>query len=322
MKLYVCISLDVEEEGLFSGSYASKNLSVDNVAHLPRLAPLYQDLGFAVTLFCAHSVFADENAAKTILWMRDHCGCEIAGHLHHWSTPPADNAPYATSPPVRTHILPQQLLKQRLNTLLTAGREIIGHPITSFRMGRWDLKNILFPMLANSGIKVDSSVCPLRVFPNGPNHFLAPADPYWVAINADMRILEAPVTQIPLIKQLAKLWHVYAPGKYVDYFHFFGALSANPLWHGPLARRVATLLHTQRGGMILNFFWHSSEMMPQGSPHIRDQKAADKLLASIFSFCKWLRSTFDVHPVTATQLASLPVEYPTIFCCDNHGRDW
>ena len=177
--LRVIVSLDVEEEGLFSGHYATSGCGVSNVSLLPRLAPLSRDLGFPLTLFCAHTVFADARACHVLEQMRDHYGAEIGAHLHHWSTPPASPLdPPHEGQPTRTDKLPRDLLRQRLATLLDAGREFQGAPLTSFRMGRWDLKDCVRPLLSEAGIKVDSSVCPLRHFPGGPDHFLAPADPY------------------------------------------------------------------------------------------------------------------------------------------------
>ena len=72
-------------------------------------------------------------------------------------------------------------------------------------MGRWDLKSVVRPLLAEEGFTFDSSVCPLRVFHDGPDHFLAPSDPYW--LEDAPGLLESPVTQIPLSRTLARLWH-------------------------------------------------------------------------------------------------------------------
>lgn len=172
--LRVIVSLDVEEEGLFSGRYAATGCGVRNVALLRELAPLTQELGFPLTLFCAHTVFASAEARPHLAWLRDHYGAEIAAHLHHWSTPPLSEGPLADGPPPRTDTLPRPLLRARLHTLLQAGRDFQGAPLTSFRMGRWDCKAVLRPLLAAEGITLDSSVCPLRVFDHaGPDHFLA-----------------------------------------------------------------------------------------------------------------------------------------------------
>lgn len=308
--LYVIVSLDVEEEGLFSGNYAARGCGVRNVALLPRLAPLTHDLGFPLTLFCAHTVFSSPEARPHLAWMRDHCRAEIAAHLHHWSTPPltdgedSDDSSQKDGPPVRTDKMPRQLLRRRLRTLLDAGRDFQGAPLTSFRMGRWDLKASVRPLLAEEGITFDSSVCPLRVFSGGPDHFLAPTEPYWPEDCPGL--LESPVTQVALLPPLARLWYGLTRRKaLVDSFHFWGALSPNPVWHSPAVMRAATKLLVRRGGRVLSLFWHSSEMLPGGSPNIPDQAAADALYQKTFNYLRWLCENYNVMGLTAAQLREM-----------------
>lgn len=321
-KLYVLISLDVEEEGLFGGQYKRENVPLENVEYLPALEPLITEIGYPLTLFCAWSVF-NSARARDILRQMQASGCEIGAHLHHWSTPPFQSKYYlCDGQPVRTHKLPEEILRSRLATLLETGRKYFPDSLTSFRMGRWDLKNILFPLLAEYGIKVDSSICPLRSFKNGACHFSAPVEPYWVDCGKYGTLLEAPVTQIPVLKGLPFLWQKMCGESQLDLFHFFGALSANPLWHGKLAMRLAAKLHKARGGLLLNLFWHSSEMMPGGSPKIANKKDAQKLLARIFSFCAWLKEYFNVIPVTASGLYAIaPALSLTIYSISSE-RDW
>lgn len=326
--LHVVISLDVEEEGLFSGHYAARGCGVRNVGLLPALAPLTRELGFPLTLFCAHTVFADAGARTVLARMRDTLGAEIGAHLHHWSTPPFEDdtdASRACGEPVRTHALPRDLLRRRLRALLDAGRQFQSAPLTSFRMGRWDLKAALRPMLAEEGILVDSSVCPLRAFTNGPDHFLAPSDPYWTEGTPDRPLLELPITQIPLTPWAARLWYALTRQRrrLLDRFHFFGALSANPFWHSAAVMRLATRLHVRRGGRVLGLFWHSSELLPGASPHVPDQAAADAALAKIREFCVWLREQFAVEGVTATRLWELApgLRLPR-HSGDGRGGDW
>lgn len=309
-KLYVCISLDVEEEGLFSGKYSSRDVSVSNVAHLQELAPISREMGFPLTLYCAYQVFVDSGARRTLAFMRDHCGAEIGAHLHHWSTPPfLENAENA-GPPERTHLLSPDLLRERLRNLLKAGRDFQGADPESFRMGRWDLKARLLPLLAEEGIRVDSSICPLRAFKNGPDHFLAPPDPYWLDLPEGKKILEAPITQIPLSGNLARLWRKMALNHpdLLDAFHFFGCLSPNPVWHGAAVMRWAARLHVARGGQVLSLFLHSSELMPGASPNVPDKAAARKLIAKTGRFCAWLKDNFDAQGVRASELPDIVSE--------------
>ncbi|MDR1777740.1 MAG: hypothetical protein LBR31_07945 [Desulfovibrio sp.] len=304
--LHVIVSLDVEEEGLFSGRYPARDCAVRNVALLPRLAPLTLELGFPLTLFCAYAVFSDARARRVLAFMRDKCGAEIAAHLHHWSTPPLTTSPGGA--PERTHAVPPDLLRRRLDALLDAGRQFQGAPLTSFRMGRWDMKAALRPMLKDAGIALDSSVCPLRAFPGGADHFLAPADPYLAG-----GLLVSPITQVALAPALARLWRgsVRRPAL-LDSFHFWGAVSPNPVWHSAWAMRLAARLHAARGGSVLHLFWHSSEMLPGASPNVPDKAAARALFQKIRAFLRWLQEHFTVKPVTAAQLldASETLRFP------------
>lgn len=320
-KLLVLTSLDVEEEGLFSSRYPRADLSVSNVARLRQLAPISRELELPLTLFCAWSVFANREAASHVAWMRDNCAAEVGAHLHHWSTPPEVAA--GDGPPERTAALDPRKLQARLASLLAIGKAFQGAPITSFRMGRWDLAAKLLPMLASCGIITDSSICPLRAVPGGPDHFRAPADPYWVKM-ASGRILEAPITQLPLFRFLPGLWEGLSgmTGLKKDLYHFFGALSVNPFWHGQKIMRLATRLHAARGGRVINLFWHSSEMLPGASPHVPSEEAAQAMLAKIRGYLTWLADSYEIRGVTATELAKgeWSAAFPEWELVS--GRDW
>ena len=66
--------------------------------------------------------------------------------------------------------------------------------------------------------------------------------------------------------------------------------------------RAAARLHHARGGKVLSIFWHSSELMPGGSPQTPDQRASDAHFEKIFAFFRWLRQRLPVQGVTAAQL--------------------
>lgn len=301
--LSVLITMDVEEEGLFSGRYRRRNPTVANVAALPGLARLSDELGFPLTLLCSHAVFASTEACRVLEVMRDRHGAEIGAHLHHWSTPPFENGEeYCQGVPERTHRLDQELLEERLASLLEAGRRFQGAALTSFRMGRWDLKNILFPMLQRNGIRADSSICPLRAYKDGADHFLAPHSPYW-ALGRDVPFLEIPITQIPLLTWLPPLWQkIFQGSDKRDNFHFLAALSASPFWHKDPIMRLCVRLLRFRGENVLCVFWHSTEIVPGCSPQVPDKAAADHVHERIFSFFAWLKDHFNVRGTTMTGL--------------------
>ena len=57
-------------------------------------------------------------------------------------------------------------------------------------------------------------------------------------------------------------------------------LGVNPVWMPEATMRFAALAHARRGGQVLTLFWHSSELLPGGSPHFPDQTAVDAFLAA------------------------------------------
>ena len=303
-KLDVAISLDVEEEGLFRGQYQCRDVTVRNVACISKLAPLFER-GVRPTFFCAYPVFLDPEARRALEQARQYG--EIGAHLHHWNTPPVvQNIPDSgTLPQVPAFQLPLQCLEAKLEHLLRECDSFLGSPCRSFRMGRWDLHGAVFPLLARRGIQVDASVRPLHSYESknsGPDHFDAPADPYWIPVNGS-RLLEVPLTVAPLFAPLAHIPHKYAWGRQLRAsLRHWGALAILPVEQPLWLMKMAANLHVNSGGSTLSIAWHSSDLMPGGNPRLPDDAAVNRFLARIGQFLDWLESNFSVNYVTMTEL--------------------
>ena len=308
--LYLVVSLDVEEEGLFGGHYARRACTTRNTESLRRLEPLCR-LGVRPTLFCAHSVLTDAPSRETLACLRDEHGAEIGAHLHHWNTPPltedgTDAALPDTAERVPAAAVPEALFAAKLASL-TKAAQALGAAPTSFRMGRWDLHRKHWPLLAEAGFLCDASVRPLHSVTSplaGPDHFDAPASPYWVPVN-NGKIFEVPLTVTPLLPALPRLLHRLPPqiGASVrSGFKSWGALALLPVYHPLWAMRAVTSLYAARGGRVLSLTWHSSEMMPGGAPHMPDAAAVQKLMDKIIAWIAWLRGRYAVHCVTMDEL--------------------
>ena len=311
--VHVAVSLDVEEEGLFTGQYARRAYTVANTACLKRLDPLCEQ-GVRPTLFCAYSVFRDAAARRELARLRDTFGAEIGAHLHHWNTPPLtldnrDDSLPDTARNVSSGDVPLPLMAAKLKSLFDAGRDFQSAPLTSFRMGRWDLRRGHWPLLTKEGVVCDASVRPLHAAStaHGPNHFDAPSSPYWVNMGS-RKIFEVPLTVTPLLRILPRaLRALPAPAGPVlrAGFHTWGALALLPAYHPLAVMQAVTRLYTARGGRVLSLTWHSSEMMPGGAPHIRDSAAADRLLRKVGAWLDWLRTRHTVRCVSMSELPAL-----------------
>lgn len=302
--LLVTVSLDVEEEGLFCGRYKCSGNSTRNLAWLNQIDTLI-GRGVKPTLFCAWPVLTDSSARAALDRFVDKV--EIGAHLHHWNTPPlAQNIPESGElHAVPASQVPLECLASKLERLLKAAKEYTGKDVISFRMGRWDLHRGTLELLAKYGIRCDASVRPLHCFKHpdeGPDHYSAPADPYWISIG-DRRLLEVPLTVTPILSPLAHIPGRFTWGRrFRQSLRYWGALALLPIQHPLWLMKLAANLHANSGGHVLSLTWHSSEMMPGGAPHVPDKFTVDKFLAKLHRYLDWLESSFTVKYVTISDL--------------------
>lgn len=315
--VFLAASVDVEEEGLFSGRYAACNLSLKNIKHLPKISHLIEK-GLKPTLFCAHGVFADRECRKTLEFMRDKLGAEIGAHLHHWNTPPfesaLDGSQVKTSVPASEVKIP--LLEQKLASLLRIAGGFQGSPVTSFRMGRWDLHNLHWPILARYGVKCDASVRPLHACKKpeyGPDHYGAPLNPYFIE-TPHGKILEIPLTVTPLFPGTASIPQKLRPS--LKKWGVLPLLSVQyPLW----LLKYVSARYLKAGGKVISLTWHSSEMMPGGAPHMPDDKSTKNFMSKLDRYLGWLMDAYNVTCLTMNKLVEqfkdAPLAIPS-------GADW
>jgi hypothetical protein len=310
--LYLVITIDVEEEGLFSGNYPRSGAGVTNVAELKRLEFVHRDFGFPLTLLATYPVARDLAAREVLVAWQQERGAEIGAHLHPWNTPPFSDL--SDPEPIATPKLPPALVEAKLKSLVDYLTEGFQVPPRSFRMGRFDWSPGLLKLLPGLGFKVDSSMVPLTFKGDGFQNFLTPVDPFWLEMPASpgSGLLEAPVTMVPVWKGSAKAVHRLAgllPGKageaLLSRYRFVGAAGIHPAWFPQFSMRLAANLHRRRGGRVLTLFLHSSELLPGGSPDFPDTASVDRLVAKLRDFLAWLVKQGPVMGLTLSGLYDL-----------------
>jgi hypothetical protein len=295
------ISLDVEEEGLFSGRYLRES-GVTNVAELRRLEFSPREFGLPLTLLVSYRVAQDPAACQVLARWRDLYRAEIGVHLHPWSTPPFADLPQPE--PVPAEQLPLPLLRDKFAHLVQSVQASLGVTPTSFRMGRFDFGPKVMDLLPEFGLRVDSSVVPLTLKGAGDN-FLAPADPF----SLTPALLEVPLTLVPVIanspRVLARLARSL-PGssgrKLLGWFKYVGTAGIQPAWFPPASMRLAAGLHRRRGGRVLTMFFHSSELKPGAGRLFPTEQAVAAFVAKLRAFLDWLVRTGLVEGVTLSGL--------------------
>lgn len=301
----IVVTVDVEEQGLFSGKYA-RHPEVDNVLHLNRLERITSRLGIPLTLLCTYPVVTDPACKEVLRRLQDEKGAELGVHLHPWNTPPFDDeGPNFLD----SASMPTATLAAKLDNLVRAVRAMSGRQPTSFRMGRFDFSDAVRDLLLPAGLTVDSSAIPLQPTPAGDAYFLAPTDPYMLETVAGP-ILEAPPTMAGVISGTARAFRGLADilpesmcTPVLKYFKDCLRSGIHPMAYGVKRMKLAARLHQNRGGEVLTMFLHSSELSPGHSPKLPDQEAVDALLKRISKFLNW---AVEKHDAKGTTLGALP----------------
>lgn len=309
MKLVVTI--DVEEEGLFSGTYAAERVSASNVAGLGRLDSMFRDLGIRPTLLVSYQAAEDSVHRDLIAELSERWEGEIGAHLHHWNTPPVVPLPYPD--PVPSALIPEEILAAKLDNLLERLRGMGANPV-SFRMGRFNLGSKMLGIITRQGISVDSSMAPMRSYYGGPACLAAPTDPYFPDPEnpckpGQSEVLEVPITIVPILPKLGNLLEGiesagYLPRRATSWLAMnMGSLPAQPFLTGLNRLKAAVRLHRLRGGRVVTLFFHSSELVPGFSPQNKTEADVDRFLLKLERYLSWLVTEMHAQPRTLAGFA-------------------
>ena len=324
-KLKVLVTIDVEEEGLFSGRYQSSNATVVNVLELSLLDPVFRGLDIRPTLLLTYQVAKYKPYHDHLLKLCEHWKGEIGAHLHPWNTPPHKKLQYRH--PIPSQLYPKEILEAKLEALLTA-LAVMGVTARSFRMGRFNLAQKMFSILERSGIEVDSSIVPTRKQYGGPEYLFAPADPYFPdpknpSIPGNSSILEIPVTIIPVIPNLHRMLDRLSSTfpRSVTLMSWIsknlGSIPAQPMMAPLSVLKTAVRMHHSRGGRVVTLYFHSSELLPGGCPEHRTKKDVDRFILKIGDFLSWLRNDLGAVSMTLTDFSAF---FPASGKLKDHSR--
>jgi hypothetical protein len=318
MKL--AVTIDVEEEGLFRGTYETGNAPVENVSRLGLLHLIFSELEIHPTLFVSYQAARCERFRGFLLDLSEKWKGEIGAHLHYWNTPPIEPIPFAD--PVPSEWILRPLLSAKLDTLMESLRQMGVQP-RSFRMGRFSMGSNLFSLLEEKGFMVDSSILPGREWDGGPSHLSAPIDPYFpdpkdVCAPGGSRILEAPLTIVPVLRSAAFLLQAFGKrssqgAKRVGRFlQSLLTLPAQPAWVGLHRLKAAASIHRRRGGEVINIHMHSSELMPGGYPGHQTEEDVRRFLLKLKGFLGWLREEVGSEALTLSKIRGLHESEPHV----------
>lgn len=311
-KIKLCVTIDVEEEGLFSGEYPREG-NTENVSRLELLDEVFVGLQIRPTLLVDYPAASNPAHQKTLMTLKDRWNAEIGAHLHHWNTPPFRDLPYKE--PIPSELMPTDLLEAKLLELLGSLRSMGVEP-EAFRMGRFNIGPKMFSLLEKHGFTVDASIAPMRKYYGGPDHLNVPTDPYFpdpadLGRPGSSTILEVPMTILPLTRNLGKYLNVIARNfPSLDGLVKWSAMNllslpAQPMWTGLERLKAAVGLHMSRGGKVITTFFHSSELLPGGCPQHGTFEQVNAFIDKLRLFLEWLVKNRQMEPLTLSELSRL-----------------
>jgi hypothetical protein len=285
----VLVGVDTEADDQWSAE-GRRTLSVRNAERLPALQALCDALGVRPTYLVTHEMATRDQSASVLRGLLAGGRCEVGAHLHPWSSPPYRAEDQDGRYPSQ---LPTDLLRRQLTELTEAITTHLGRRPTSYRAGRHGFDERSLAILEELGYTVDTSVDPLfnERRKGGPAFAGAPLLPYRpdyrdVRRPGAARILEIPVTAAttpPLPKSLERLYAALPP---IPYRGALRRVGVRPLWLRPSYTALPDILSfatrlSRRGVPCFNLLFHSSELLPGGSPYTPDEKSVDRFVASL-----------------------------------------
>jgi hypothetical protein len=282
----VLVGVDTEADDQWSAA-GRQALSVRNAERLPALQALFDGLGVRPAYLVTHEMASRHESAPVLRELLATGRCEIGAHLHPWSSPPYRPEDLEGRYP---HQLPTALLRRQLTELTEVIERSVGRRPTSYRAGRHGFDERSLVMLEELGYTVDTSVDPLfnERRKGGPVFAGAPLLPYRpdyrdVRRPGGARILEIPVSAATTPSLPKPLERLYASLPPIPYRGAFKRLGLRAVWLRPSYTALPDMLAfatrlAERRVPCFNILFHSSELLPGGSPYTPDQPSVDRFL--------------------------------------------
>jgi hypothetical protein len=298
----LAVTIDTEADGQWDHGAP---LATRNVGSWPAFQELCERHGVAPTYLVTTEIINDDRACELLTAWSRRGAAEIGAHLHPWTTPPfADRPGLRFNDPVHAFPsqLPGELLGAKIATLTEQFSAAFGAGPTSYRAGRFGFDQRSADFLAAAGYQVDSSVSPLWSWRRhegldgvgGPDFRGHSPRPFLLGDDAH-RLVEIPVTILPTYAPLRRSPALLAayqllPVRAVRKLLLSRWLRPQPMWLQPDPRlgaddlaavwRVAARVELD----TLVMMFHSSELMPGGSPFRPDAQSVRDLLACLDGF--------------------------------------
>jgi hypothetical protein len=317
MAILFTVTVDTEEEWDWDRGWPTDNLSLSNIALLPKFQGICERYGVATTYFADQAVFDAPAARDTLLSLAGRPNTEIGMHIHPWNTPPI-----VPNGPVRArdtflHNLPAELIRAKLASVYDCFRNV-GLAPTSFRGGRYSSGGVIHEFLQDHGFLADASVCPYSTWPDegAPDYRDRGLEPVRLPPRhpGQSVVWEIPLTLAFTRRpfQVWRTWYDFVERSWLSRLRLIGIGErmgiVRKVWlnfESPLGIHMRALVDRlqQIDVPAICFTLHSSSLMPGGNSFTRTAADAARLFEQLESVIGALSGNPAFQPATVTQVA-------------------
>ena len=299
MKPYFLITIDTEGDNLWA---RPRSITAHNARYIPRFQDLCDKYGLKPTYLVNYEIATCPDFVEFGKDIIKGNKAEIGMHLHAWNSPPfhkLTDDDYSHQPYLIEY--PENVIVEKVKFITGLLEDTFGVKMLSHRSGRWAMNEFYAKTLMDLGYKVDCSVTPHVSWEGekgnpdaagGTDYTDFPVGPYFMDDNdikkpGNTGFLEVPVTIRKDIRKESTLFK----GRYIrKWLHprllFSGRREVKRYWLRPNGRNLDDMSKLIESAVrskciYAEFMFHSSELMPGGSPHFKDEPSIDKLYADL-----------------------------------------
>jgi len=277
------ISVDVEEEFDWDAPFSATGHTLTSIGAIRRFQMLCEAHGIVPLYLVDWPVIASAEGEALFAELAAGGRADIGIQLHPWVNPPLDD-PAETGAPAHSFAgnLPVALERAKFTALRDRIAATTGRAPIAYRAGRYGVGPNTLAMLADSGIRFDSSVRAKFDYAGegGPDFRRHPLWPYW--LDRQARIVELPLTTVfwgmlrrqgdlvyPLVARAPLLRSAMARAALLERI----ALTPEGISVEEAIRGIDIALDD--GLPLLNFAFHSPSLEPGHTPYVRSEADVD-----------------------------------------------
>ena len=311
------VVIDTEEEFEWDAPFDRSSTSVANIGYQHLAQSVFAAHGIVPTYAIDYPVATTPSSIAILAPWQAAGACEIGAHLHPWVNPPDEEAVSARNSFASN--LPPELMQRKLTVLRDAIATNFGGPPRVYKAGRYGIGAETPGILDELGFIADTSVVPHLDSSNkaGPDFRGLPDQPFMT----DCGIAELPLSVHfvgraaasgpRLFPILSRLERFRAPGL-ASRLGLLERLRLSPEDHGFADMKRQTEAALARGQRYFMLTYHSSSLMPGGSPYARTEAARDALLDALTKYIRFFATIPGWTTLTTTELANhMRADLPT-----------